>query len=227
MGELFQILGIKRIVILLVLIGINGIVGAVTYLYVMPHNDDLTRQLQTITANVTSKRKDTGKLEGEYNIIQKQKANFEDLRGAGFFSNQNRAVARQRITDIQKFSNVLSAKYDITAASIEKNPLAADSGDVVLNSPVNIKVDALDDVDFYNFVYWVENGFPGLVSVKNIKVTRITDVNETTLRAIGSGIPVTLVNGEVSFEWRTMVPAKDVTITANPPGSSPPAKPKG
>ncbi len=225
MGEIFQILGIKRIVILLVLAGINGLLGAVTYLYVMPHNDDLTRQLATITSNVTSKRKDTGKLVGEYNIIQKQKANFEDLRSAGFFSNQNRAVARQRIADIQKFTNVLSAKYEITAAKIDKNPLATDSGDVVLNSPVNIKVDALDDVDFYNFVYWVENGFPGIVSVTSVKVSRATDVNETTLRAIGSGIPVTLISAEVAFEWRTMVPAKDVTITSSP--SSPATKPKG
>jgi hypothetical protein len=217
MPELFQILGIKRIIILLVLIGVNALLAAVTYLYVIPHNDELTRQLQTLTANVSTKRSDTAKLQGEYNVIQKQKANFEDLRTAGFFSNQNRAVARQRITDIQKFTNILSAKYDITAATVEKNPLAADSGDVVLNSPVNIKVDALDDVDFYNFVYWVENAFPGLVSVKSLKVTRTTDVNETTLRAVGSGIPVTLINGEVAFEWRTMVPSADVTLTSTKP----------
>lgn len=217
MPELFQILGIKRVVILLVLLGINGVLAGVTYLYVMPHNEELTQQLQTLTSSVSAKRNDTAKLQGEYEVIQKQKANFEDLRTAGFFSNQNRAVARQRIADIQKFSNVLSAKYDITAANIEKNPLAADSGDVVLSSPVSIKVDALDDVDFYNFIYWVENAFPGLVSVKSLKVTRTTDVNETTLRAIGSGLPVTLINGEVSFEWRTMVPAADVTITPGKP----------
>jgi hypothetical protein len=214
MSEMFQILGLKRIAILLVLVAINGLLAAVTYLYLIPHNDDLSRQLDTLNANVSTKRNDTARLEGEFQVIQKQKANFEDLQTAGFFSNQNRAVARQRITDIQKFTNILSAKYDITAASIEKNPLAADSGDVVLNSPVDIKVDALDDVDFYNFVYWVENAFPGLVSVKTIRVARITDVNETTLRGIGSGIPVTLVNGEVLFEWRTMVPAKDISVSA-------------
>jgi len=214
MSEMFQILGLKRIAILLVLVAINGLLAAVTYLYLIPHNEELARQLDTLNANVSTKRNDTARLEGEFQVIQKQKANFEDLQTAGFFSNQNRAVARQRITDIQKFTNVLSAKYDITAASVEKNPLAADSGDVVLNSPVDIKVDALDDVDFYNFIYWIENAFPGLVSVKTVKVSRITDVNETTLRGIGSGIPVTLVNGEVLFEWRTMVPAKDVTISA-------------
>lgn len=218
MPEIFQILGLKRIVMLAVLIGINSLVAAATYLYVIPHNDELTLQSQKLTSTVNTKRKDAARLQGEYNIIQKQKANFEDLRTAGFFSDQNRAVARQRIADIQKFTNVLSAKYDITAATVEKNPLAADSGDVVLNSPVNIKVDALDDVDFYNFVYWIENAFPGLVSVKSLKVARKTDVNETTLRAIGSGIPVTLVNGEVTFEWRTMVPAADVTLnSAKPP----------
>lgn len=218
MPEIFQILGVKRIVILLVLASINGLLGAGTYLYFMPHNDELNGQLRTLTSQVAAKHADTAKLQGEYRVIQDQKVFFESLNAAGFFSNQNRAVARQRIGDIQKFTNVLSAKYDITAATVEKNPLAADSGDVVINSPVDIKVDALDDVDFYNFIYWVENAFPGIVSVKSMKVSRVADINETVLRAIGSGVAVTLINGEVSFEWRTMVPEKDVAGSMKPKG---------
>ena len=37
--------------------------------------------------------------------IQEQKGEFESLEAIGFFSDQSRVVARQRIENIQKFTN--------------------------------------------------------------------------------------------------------------------------
>ena len=218
MRQVLQILGVKRILILAVLIGINAAVGAATYLYFMPHNDDLTRQLQTLTSQVTAKRADTNRLQNEFQEIQQQKVYFGNLQAGGFFSNQNRAVARQRINDIQQFTNILSAKYDITAATVEKSPPADDAGYVILDSPMHIDVEAIDDIDVYNFLFWVENAFPGQVSTKSIDISRVTDVNEATLRELGSGIPVTLIKASVGFDWRTMVPASQVVLLTPPKG---------
>lgn len=218
MRQVLQILGIKRILILAVLIGINALVGAATYLYFMPHNDDLAGQLATLTSQVTAKRADTNRLQNEFQTIQQQKVYFGNLQAGGFFSNQNRAVARQRINDIQQFTNILSAKYDITAAQVEKSPPADDAGYVVLDSPMKIDVEAIDDIDVYNFLFWVENAFPGQVSTKSIDISRPTDVNETTLRELGSGVPVTLIKASIGFEWRTMVPASQVVLLTPPKG---------
>ena len=56
--------------------------------------------------------------------------------------------------------------------------------------------------------------FPGHVSVNNVKLERKLDVNEITLRQIGSGIPAVMVQGSVDFDWRTMVPENMVQSPA-------------
>ena len=76
MPQVFQILGIKRILIIAILIGINAAVGAATYLYFMPHNDDLSNQLGTLTSQVSAKRGDTSRLQNEFQTIQEQKVYF-------------------------------------------------------------------------------------------------------------------------------------------------------
>lgn len=215
---MIQILGIKRILTLLILAGINAALAAGVYLFFIPHNQQLGAELTNLTSQVSAKRADTERLQSEYQVIQEQKVYFSGLEAAGFFSDQNRAVARQRVNDIQRFTNVLSAKYNITSAQVEKTALADEAGYVVLNSPVTVDVEALDDVDFYTFVYWLENAFPGHVSVKTLKAERSLDVNEATLRSVGNGTPAALIKGSVSFDWRTMIPADKVAGTSAPKG---------
>ncbi len=203
---MIQILGIKRVLGIMLLLALNGALAAGIYFYYMPQNVKLTRDLRTVRAQVSDKQVQTERLRTEFQQIQEQKARFEVLTAAGFFSDQSRVVARQRIEAIKDFTHVLKARYDIQAAQIETGQQADEAGYVILNSPVTIDVDALDDVDFYNFVYWIENAFPGHVSVTSFKVQRLMDVNDATLRQIGNGVPAVLIKGTVTFNWRTMIP---------------------
>lgn len=77
---------------------------------------------------------------------------------------------------------------------------------MMLDTPVSLTIEAMDDVDFFNFIYWIENGFPGHISVSSLSMERTLDVNDVTLRQIGSGVETTLVKGKVSFNWRTLIP---------------------
>jgi hypothetical protein len=214
-----QILGIRRVITLAILAMLSISLGAGIYFYFIPRNAELIRELQALTAQASQKRTDVENLRSQYQIIQEQKTRFENLTALGFFSNQNRAVARVRIEQIQKFTNVLTAKYNINAATMEKNQAAEEAGYTMLDSPVTVNLEALDDIDVYNFIYWVVNAFPGHVSISNIKIEREMDVNDATLRQIGNGIPTVLVKATVGFDWRTMVPTSEIP--------APPEAPKG
>ncbi len=207
---MIDILGRTKIIIIASLAAFNIFLGAVIYLYFAPHNEDLTNQLQSVQHQVTMKRADADRMRNQYETIQEQKAYFGTLKDAGFFTDQNRSIARQRIEQIQKFTNVLTARYNIGSASIEKNPKADSSGYVVINSRGTILFEALDDVDLYNFTYWVENTFPGHVSVTLLDVSRGQDLDDATLRQIGSGTAIPLARGTLNFEWRTMIPASQI-----------------
>ncbi|MCB9991578.1 MAG: hypothetical protein H6867_09445 [Rhodospirillales bacterium] len=207
---MIQVIGVKKILVLLLLVAANAALAAVTYLYVQPEAQKLERQLRSTKTQISQKQADTERLRNEFDEIQARKQDFETLTSAGFVSDQNRLVARRRITDIQKYSKVLRASYDIGAANIVKNKMVTDIEHVILQSPVKVSVEALDDIDFYSFIYWMESAFPGHVAVTNMTVQRTSDVSEVSLRQIGSGLPMTLVKGNVEFVWRTLAPESDV-----------------
>ncbi len=207
---MFQVIGVKRILMLIILIAANAALAAVTYLYVMPEKQGVEQQLNMTRAQISQKRGESERLRTEFQQIQEQKANFENMRAAGIISNQNRLAARRRIMDIQEYSRVLKASYDIGSAEVEQTKAATDIRHVILNSPVGVDIEAIDDRDIFSFIYWMENAFPGHVAVTSLKIERVLDVNDATLRAIGSGTPVVLVRGAIDFVWRTMAPEEEV-----------------
>lgn len=206
---MISVIGTRRLFILTALLAVNAVMAAAYYLYVVPENEKLGKELRTVKAEIASKQSETEKLRTEYDLIQKQRASFEDLKEAGFLGAQDRVVARERMEAIQTHSRVVQARYNIEPVKVEENKSAADSGQVILNSVINADVDALDDIDFLNFVYWLENGFPGQITINNIDIKREADVDDVTLRQIGTGSPLVIVKGQASFEWRTMVPREE------------------
>ena len=207
---MIQIVGLRKVIILVLLVAANTALAAVTYLYVQPESGKLDRQLRSIKSQVAQKREDTDRLRNEFEEVQEKKVYFESLQASGFLSDQNRLDARRRIMDIQQFTKVLRAGYNINSASILRNKTTDEIGYVVLSSAIDVEVEALDDIDFYNFMYLMENAFPGHIAVTSVRLQRATDLSEVSLRQIGSGLSMTLVKGNVKFIWRTIVPEADV-----------------
>jgi hypothetical protein len=212
---MIQVIGVKKAVMLGTLAALNAALGAVLYFYLIPESSRLESEAQSVQQQTSSKRTDTDTLRKEYDTIQDQKALFQNLDAAGFFSDQSRFVGRQRIEQIQKFTNVMTARYDIGSAKIEENDLVKESQHVLLDSPIKIDIDAIDDIDFFNFIYWVENGFPGHVSIRNISMKRNQSVNEAILRQIAGGTPVPLISGTIYFDWHTFLSESEVNNGAD------------
>jgi hypothetical protein len=203
---MISILGIKRVIGILVLLLLNAALAAAVYTYLAPQSESMEREARQLRGQVSMKLADSDKLRLEHQQIQEQKTRFEDLTAAGFFSDQNKVLARTKIEAVQKYSGVLSAAYNISPATTSTGKITEGTNHLMLDTPVSLTIEAMDDVDFFNFIYWVENGFPGHISVSNVSFERTLDINDVTLRQIGSGIETTLVKGKVSFNWRTLIP---------------------
>jgi len=210
---MLQVLGIKRVLILVALVSLNAAMASANYLYMIPQNTILERDLRAVKSEISGKRMESERLRTEFMQIQEQKTYFEAIRDSGFMSVQNRLVARRRIMDIQQYTNVLRATYSIDSAQVINNEDIKNVKHVLLRSPITVEIDALDDLDFYNFIYWMENAFSGHISATNIKIRRLLDINEASLRAIGSGAPTALISGRVDFIWQTMVPESDIQFS--------------
>ena len=208
---MIDIIGYKRLVVLVALLLICGVFAGVSYGYLMPKNETLQADLKREQGKIRTKQAEAKKMREDFVTIQEKKDDFENLKLSGFFSNQDRLAFRRRISGVQEYADVLKASYDIGAAQIESNPGVEKAGHVVLKSDISVDIESMDDMDFYRFMYWVRNGFDGHTTITDMTLKRQTDVNDVTLRQIGSGTPLVLVKGKINFEWRTLVDESDIS----------------
>ena len=201
--------GLRNIILIVILLAVNAVAGAASYMYLSPESIRLDREFRGIKTKVMGVRSETDSLRTDFDKIKGQKDYFEQLKNVGFFNDQDRVRVLHAIESMQRYSRVSQAVYDIQPPTIEKTQDANvpdDLGQVVLTSPVKVEIDAIDDLDFYSFLHLVDRAFPGQTSITGIEVTAPLKVNEAALRQIGTGVPTTLIKGTIQFGWHTMVP---------------------
>jgi hypothetical protein len=207
---MIEILGVKRLIGIVVLLTVNILIGSSLLFYFMPQNKDLEKDFRRVGGIINAKRNDVMKIQDEFDRIQDQKLLFEDLKKMGFFDDQDRFQTQRRIEAIQQMTEVLNVTYEVREAKIEENEHAKKANHVVLNTPIKINIEALDDKDFYAFLYWVDHAFSGQTSITKIRLQRVNDINDSTLRSIGTGNPITLIRGTFEFDWRTMISSDEL-----------------
>jgi hypothetical protein len=207
---MIAILGVRRVMILAGLVAINAILAASIYLYFEPQSVQLERDLKRVKRETSTLIGDIDRMQIAFEQIEDQREAFKVLEEDDFFRNQSRKQAELVFNEIQKKSGVNAAVASISAGVIEDNEEARKANYKILKSPITVKIEALDDVSIYHYLWLVENYFPGHVAVENITLTRRADVNGTILRSIASGASIPLVEAEAQLIWRTMIPEDEV-----------------
>lgn len=207
---MIKVLGKKRILVLACLLGINILFGAIVYLYLVPEKALQEKNLKSITSKVKTVRKDLEFTQQEFEQLEIQKVQFEKLRTKGFFNAQMRRRAEEIFEQIQKQSEVASAKASIGAGKTVENEDAAKSEHVLLESPVHIEIEAINDVDVYNYIYLLQNFFPGHLTISIVSMGRQQEVTGGVLKAIATGVNPPLVAAKIDMIWRTMIPKTEV-----------------
>lgn len=203
---LFEILGFKRVAGLAFGAGMNGVMAAFLYLYLMPSVDVRTSDLNGLRGEISSRNAEVAGLKQEIEAFEGQKVAFGDLKDRGFFSTQDRVMAREKIDEIRNLSKLLSIHYKIEPATYASDDLIAKAKHVIVTSPLSVQLDAIEDKDIYRFLYLMDTVFPGHVSLEEVSLEKKMDATQPILRQIGTGVPVVLVSGDAKFVWRTVVP---------------------
>lgn len=209
---MINLIGFKRLVIIAVLTVFCAGMGALAYLFLIPQNQKLNNELTQIRSDISFKRTEVDRFRQELAEIQNEKSTFQSLGEMGFLGEQSRLEARKRIEAIQSYSRVLSARYNIAPGTVENAETAKEADRVILKSQISIDVDAMDDADIYKFAYLMENAFMGHVSITSFELEREIDLNEVTLRQIGSGVPAILVKGKIVLDWKTLLSREQAVL---------------
>lgn len=211
---MIDVLGIKRIFILLVLAALNLILLASVYGYLQPANADKSLQLRRVSAKVKTLEAEVADYQVEFSQLTSKQQQFDELKDSGFFSEQGRREAQAIFERIQSEANVISATANIQPGILVDDAEAAKADHRILKSDITVRIEAFDDVDVFRYLYLIEHFFPGHVVIKSMTMERTMNVNGTILRAIASNSNPILVRADIDMVWRTMIPVSNVSANA-------------
>lgn len=203
---MIKVLGFQRIAIVAVLLGINGLLGFLAYAHFIPQTVSKERELRGVRGQVSTLQNDVNDLQIEFDQLDEQREEFEMLKKDGFFDGQSRRNAELIFEKIQETSGVISSVASVAAGKIEEDEQAKKANHQILVSPISIRIDAVNDLDVFRYLYLIEEFFPGYVSIEEMTMERTADIDGTVLRAIASDKSPPLVTAELKMMWRTMIP---------------------
>jgi len=203
---MIKVLGLRRITILAILLGLNALLASINYFYVAPETEARAAQVKTQEGKIRTLQSDIGRLQVEFTQINDQRAAFEKLKKKGFFSDQDRSLASQLLQSLQRSSNVISAVADVKPGTLIDDEEAKKANHKLLASPMTIDITALDDQDVYRYFYLMRENFPGYITLNTIDIRRAQTLNGTLLRSVAAGENPVLVNAKFELLWQTMIP---------------------
>lgn len=209
---MIRVIGFQKILTLILLAFFTAVFFFYGTYVLAPQIQDSKKQLSVNKGEISQLTEDINKLVEGIKTFESQKQAFERIKEVGFFDPQNRLETRQRLNEMQKESRLLSAKFSINSAVTEPNKLAREAGHKILNTEISFTLDALEDIDIYNFIYLMNYGFPGQILITDLAITKEQDITQPLLRKIGNGDYVPLVKAELKANWRTMVPDTSIEI---------------
>lgn len=218
---MIRILGLKRIILLGLLVVLNVLLAAAVYLYMNPQEVKKQRELQGVQGEIATLSDDISRMQIEFDDIERQKSRFQELVNDGFFRDQSRREAEELIRRIQVSSNVVTASASIASGEVVDDEEAAKAGYKILKSPVSLTIEALDDVDVYRYLYMVQRYFPGYITYEKLTMERMAAVDASVLRALASGATVPLVKASINMTWQTMIPDPNASTDGTLPEGLP------
>ncbi len=203
-------IGQTRLIVLAALLGVNAVLGYVFAMHILPKEEQLSRELQSLTSRVSQRYSEADKLRKDFELIEERKASFKSLQDIGLFNDQNRLVFRRLLADIQQMSGIVSASYEISPGEVISNSTAEKADHAVLQSEIRFEVSAMEDISIYEFMFWLQNGFPGHAMVETVEVVRSEEVDDEMIRKISRTGPEPIVDAKISVTWRTLVSKDDL-----------------
>lgn len=203
---MIKVLGPRRLFVLFVLIGVNAVLAFLLYYQLVPQQLELEREVRIAQRTASEKQEDIQKLQIELDKLVEQQDIFNALERDGFLGSQNRRDAERLFESTQQQNQIISAVASVRPAVIDNNEVAAKADHVILSSPVEITLEAIDDIDIYRYLVTLLQRFPGHLSIDEVLMSREMDISNPVLRGISVGEDIGLVKGTLNLSWRTMVP---------------------
>lgn len=198
-------LGFKHALSLLLLISICAALYFLGFHYFKPQAFALDKELKNTRSDISRLRGEIQNATNDLEEFKGQKEEFKKLKAYDFFDTQDRVQMSRRLDELREESTIIYANYDISPAKVVENDSAQGVGFKVLKTDVSMTLNAFEDNDIYKFIYLLNYGFPGHVSIESLSMEKTKKVTRSLIQVIGNGEPVTIVQADLNFRVITMI----------------------
>jgi len=202
-----KLIGIKRALILAVLLAANVAVAGIFFLAIMPMNSRASVELATVEGEIASLQKKINDVKKEIQDFKRNLPRYEQLKTAGFFSAQDRFQLERDLNTVQERAGIQGFRYTVSEVQTLENAAAKKSKSRVIKSQINIENPfTMTDTEFYRLVYAMMRDFPSHVRLQSFSIRRTTDLDNETLAKLRTQELRSLIAASAVFEWMTIVP---------------------
>lgn len=212
-----KLIGIKRVILLAILAGINAAIAAAYFLWISPMLSDSQNSLSAMSGEISTLQ---GKIQNTKTELAEFKDNmpkYEALRARGFMSGQDRFQISRDLDAVRKNASLAGFNFNINDLQVVESTEAKDAKLRVLNSRLMVdQVSSLLDVNLYDFIDRMETDFPAHVRLQQLSIRRKEPLNNSALVRISLNEPINLVLASAVFDWVTVVPETPPVDPNNP-----------
>lgn len=207
---MIKLIGIKRALILAILLAANLAIAGIFFFGIMPMRAKASAELTRVQNDISS-------LQGKINNVKKELADFkrnlpkyENLKSVGFFSAQDRFQLERDLNKVQEKSGLQGFSYTVSEVQTLENAEAKKSKSRIIKSEITIERPfALIDRQFYDFLHVMMQDFPAHVRLQSFSLARKGELDNDTLAKIRSQEVRSMMDANAVFEWMTIVPEEE------------------
>jgi hypothetical protein len=211
-----KLIGIKRIIILAILIALNSAIAAAYFLWIEPMRGEAQVKLNATKSEISKLQ---GKIQNTKVELREYETNlpkYKELEARGFMSSQDRFQITRDLEAVRARAALAGFGFQIADLQTVNNDAAREANMKVLNSRISVdNIGTLLDIDFYEFIDLMLREFPSHVRLQSFAISRKQALNAPTLNKIATekgNVP--LVSSKAVFDWLTYVPMLPSEIPA-------------
>lgn len=203
-----KLIGIKRALILAILLAINLAIAGIYFFMIEPMRSRSMVSLQQVEGQIGGLQSKISNVKKELEDFKRDKPRYEELNAVGFFNTQDRFQMGRDLDKVQTASGLPGFAYSISEIKEIPNKDAASSKSRLISSRIEVtNALALVDEDFFRFIDVMTKQFPAHVRLEAFSVMRNKELSADTLGRLRKGDLATVIDAKASFDWLTIVPA--------------------
>lgn len=207
-----KLIGVKRTLLLAILLAINLAIAAVFFLQIYPMRDEAQSKLNAVNSEISEQSGKIASIKADLETFKKTLPDYQALEKKGFTLNQDRFRMSRDLDDVRKKAALAGFSFTINDVKKVDNPDALAAHMQLIDSRIKIdNVVSLLDLNVYDFVDMMGSDFPAHLRVQSLEIVRKDPLNYEALGHIAKKEPVNLISATAQFDWLTMVPKQEQT----------------